>query len=86
MGTSLFKDVTITSATVDGTVLTIVGTTAQNSMNGYKEDETYTFKVTVSDGFDATGLVGKSFSTTGIQEVKNSKEISVSDYNKIIFR
>lgn len=85
-GTSLFSDVTVQSATVENGELTITGSTSQNSANGYKDSETYTFKVPVEAGFDASSFEGKVISVAGIQEVKKSKIISVDSLNKISIR
>ena len=85
-GTSLFSDVTVQSAIVENGELTITGTTSQNSANGYKDSETYTFKVPVEAGFDASSFDGKVISVSGIQEVKKSKIISVDNLNKISIR
>lgn len=85
-GTSLFSDVTVQSATVENGELTITGSTSQNSANGYKDSETYTFKVPVEAGFDASSFDGKVISVSGIQEVKKSKIISVDNLNKISIR
>ena len=66
--------------------MTITGSTSQNSANGYKDSETYTFKVPVEAGFDASSFEGKVISVAGIQEVKKSKIISVDSLNKISIR
>jgi len=83
-GTSLYSDVTVTSAVVDGTNLKIVGETKNNSASGYGDTVSFTFIGNYPESLEISGLVGKTFSVTGMQYVKGSKEISV-DFTKISF-
>ena len=85
---TLYKDATVATATVDGTTLTITATTV-NTYNFNKDDyenETFTFYTTVEEGFNPASLVGKKFSTAGIQEEDGSKIIHVLRYQNFNFK
>lgn len=84
-GTSLFNDVVVTGAVMEGTNLKLTGEAKRNSANGYSEPITLTFVGAYDGKLDISGLVGKTFSSTGMQYVKNSNEFSV-DYSKISFK
>ena len=86
-GDMLHGDVTVVSATLDGTVLTIVGTSQLRTKNGFaSEIKTYTFKVNVGENFNNTWKAGDKFSTSGYQYVENSGEITVLNYSNIVKR
>ena len=70
-GKNLYGDVTITQATVNGNTLTITGTTIHKSNNVSTELTTMTFNIPVADGFSTDGLIGRTFSATGLQKEKN---------------
>ena len=83
---TLYGDVTVVSATVEGTTLTIVGTAQQRTNDGYKDDvKTFTFKVQVAANYNCTIEAGDTFSTTGYQYVENSGEITILKYSNIVF-
>ncbi|RIA75568.1 endonuclease YncB(thermonuclease family) [Anaeroplasma bactoclasticum] len=87
---TLYKDATVTAAVVEGNTLTITAT-AVNTYDFNKnaddaETVTFTFYTTVEDGFNATSLVGKKFSTTGIQEEDGSQVIHVLRYSNFNFK
>lgn len=83
---TLYSDVTVVSATVEGTTLTIVGTACQNTKDGFKtEAKTFTFKVKVSENFNNTIEAGDTFSTTGYQYVEDSGEITVLNFSNLKF-
>lgn len=83
---TLYGDVTVVSATLDGTTLTIVGTARQKTNNGYKDESaTYTFKVEVAENFNLTIEEGDTFSVSGYQYVENSGEITILKYSNIVF-
>lgn len=80
---SLNSSVTITKASVSGTTLTIVGnaTPKFKSVKGTMEE--YTFKVTVSEGFDASSLVGKTMQAFGVRE--SDRVILIQSYSNLYF-
>lgn len=81
---TLYGDVTVVSATVEGTTLTIVGTAKQKTKDGYStEESTFTFKVKVADNFNNTLEAGDTFSTSGYQYVEESGEITILNYSNI---
>ena len=82
---TLYGDVTVVSATVEGTMLTIVGTAKQRTMDGFKEEtKTFTFKVEVPANYSNTIKAGDTFSTSGYQYVEKSGEITILSYSNIV--
>lgn len=83
---TLYGDVTVVSAELEGTTLTIVGTAKQKTKDGFNADEkTFTFKVEVAENYKPTLKVGDTFSTSGYQYVENSGEITILKYSNIVF-
>ena len=74
---SLYGDITVSDAVVEGTTLTFTGT-AKNKKT--KEDETFTFTCPVSEGFNASSFNGKTISTYGCVE---NKIVTILDYANI---
>lgn len=69
-GKNLYSDVTITEAAVNGTTLTITGTTERKNNKG-SEELNYTFIIPVEEGYSANDLVGKRFTAKGLQKEPN---------------
>ena len=83
-GDFLYGDVTVVSANVEGTTLTIVGTAQKRTKTGYKDEvKTFTFKVNVGENFNNTLKAGDKFSVSGYQYVAKSGEITILNYNDI---
>ena len=87
--TALYRDATVTAASVSGTTLTITAT----AVNTYYYDddpateaEEFTFLCTVDSSFNAEALVGRTFAATGIQAVNGSGVIQVLRYSDFKFR
>lgn len=81
---NLYGDVTVVSATLDGTTLTIVGTAQQKNKSGYNSDvKTFTFKVEVPENYNLIMKAGDKFSTNGYQYVANSGEITILNVSNI---
>ncbi len=85
-GSSLLTDAVIIGASVEDNILTLSATAYVKSKDGNKGPYEYTFKVPAPENVDCEQLVGRRFSTTGYQEVKDSKIINVLSYSNINFR
>lgn len=83
---TLYSDVTVTSATLEGTELTIVGTAQKRTKDGWKEAETFTFKVTVAENYSDTIKAGDTFSVSGLQLEENSGIITVLRFSDIVLK
>lgn len=84
---TLYSDVTVVSASVEGSVATVVGTALQRSDDGtVGEAITFTFKVKVPAGGALAFTQGRKFSVAGFQLVKDSHEITVANYSDIKFK
>ena len=82
----LYSDVTVVSATLDGTTLTIVGTANKRTSKGFKEEaQTFTFKVQVPADYTITFEEGDTFTTSGYQYEAKSGVITVLKYANINF-
>lgn len=81
---TLYSNVTVTSIANENGVLTIVGTANKCTKDGYKDTaETFTFKVNVSENYQATLKVGDKFSVRGYQLEAKSGVITVSEIEAI---
>ena len=82
---TLYGDVTVQSATLEGTTLTIVGKAQRRTKDGYaQEEKVYTFKVEVPENYTLTISEGDTFSTSGYQYVANSGVITILSYSNIV--
>ena len=81
---NLYGDVTVVSATLEGTTLTIVGQANQKIQSGYKDEAVeFTFKVEVPANYSNTIQVGDTFSTYGYQYEARSGIITILNYSHI---
>lgn len=74
-GKSLYGDATIKTAKLEGTTLILEATAALKGNQPAMELTTFTFKVPVAEGFDASNLVGAKFTAVGL--VNNNKVVEV---------
>ncbi len=85
---TLYSDVTIDSVSVEGGVMTIVGTTYQRTASGnVAQPSTYTFKVKVSEDTNTSMYyVGETFSVKGYQFEEDSKIIDILKLSDIVLK
>ena len=86
-GKNLYSDVTVTEVSRQGNVLTVTGTA--NKVDGGKfngEEAEFTFTIPVTDSYNDAIKVGSVISLTGLQQVKNSGQITVLSYSDITIR
>ena len=83
---ALNSDVTITEAKIEGNILIIKGTAVPKTKDGVGEETTHIFNVDITDSIlsNASSLVGKSFSATGIN--KGNGIIQILKYQDINFK
>lgn len=83
---TLYGDVTITEATLNGSSLTIKGTAQQRKSKTEFKDEVkdFTFTVKVPEGYTNNFKTGDKISVAGLQLVENSGNITIIDYNDIV--
>ena len=80
---TLYTDVTVKSSSVEGGVLTIVGSAAKRTSNGTLESQEFTYEVKVSDNFVNSFTEGKKFSVKGYQLVDKSGKIVIPNLSDI---
>ena len=79
--TCFYQDLTVESATLNGTTLTIVGTA--KLVNGNAEAQRFTLTVTVPTGYNGAISAGSVLRLTGLQLVEDSGNITVLNYSDI---
>ncbi len=84
---TLYTDVTVVSATVEGSNLVIVGTAEQRTTSGTKgEAVQFTFTVPAPANGAQSFTVGRKFSVGGFQLVNDSHEITIPNYSDITLK
>lgn len=73
-------DLTVTTATLNGTELTITGQALEKPATGSEgESKTYTIKCNVGADYDVNKLIGKSISTKGFKNADGSIKVELID-------
>ncbi len=83
---TLYTDVTVKSSSVEGGVLTIVGSAAKRTSDGVLESQNFTFEVKVTDNFINSFAEGKKFSVKGYQLVDKSGNIVIPNVTDITLK
>lgn len=83
----LYQNAVVETASVTNNVLTITAKAVNTykKENGNAEETTFTFTCKLLSTVDATSLVGRTFSTKGIQKVEKSNTIEVLRYSDFKF-
>ncbi len=75
--TAVNGDLTVTSATVSGTVLTIVGQAKETTTS--TETKEFILKVNVSENYDASALKDKTIKAKGLKNADGSIQVNFAD-------
>ncbi len=83
--TSIRSNATVTAVNVEGDYLVVTADVFKKSSSETTQTESYTFKVPKPASYEKM-VVGATFSVSGYQKTKDSKEIEVLSYSEISFK
>lgn len=81
---TLYSDVTVTSVSVEGTVMTVVGSAQKCNAKDYADEEPFTFEVAVEEGYQPTLSAGNRFSANAYKFDADKNVWTIPSVNDIV--